>query len=79
VAGLRLVDKSTGIVVAYGSNGWEAGVVRASQILVDGQQVVGARSGAILDPSGGTTADPEARLAIIAILSALRQHGLIST
>jgi hypothetical protein len=79
VAGLRLVDKSTGIVVAYGSTGWEAGVVRASQILVDGQQVVGARSGAILDPSGGTTADPEARLAIIAILSALRQHGLIST
>ncbi len=79
VAGLRLVDKSTGSTLAYGTAGWETGILRASKIIVDGQQVVGARAGPVADPSGGVTADAEARLAISGILSALRQHGLIST
>jgi hypothetical protein len=34
-------------------------------------------SGAIAEPSGGATADSEARVAIAQMLSAMRQHGLI--
>jgi hypothetical protein len=78
VVGLALIDKSTGTITTYGSAGWENGVVRASRIIVDGQQVVGAQAGAIADPAGGATADIEARSTIAEILSALRQHGLIS-
>jgi hypothetical protein len=77
-AGLRVIEKSSGTVAAYGAAGWEMGVVRASRIIVDGQQVVGPQAGAIADPAGGTTADLEARSTITEILSALRQHGLIS-
>ena len=78
VIGLRLIDKSTDTVATYSSAGWEIGTVRASRIVIDGQQVVGARTGPIADPTGGTTTDAEGRSAIAAILSALRQHGLIS-
>lgn len=78
VIGLGFIEKSTGRMAVYGTAGWETGVVRASQIIVDGQQVVGARAAAIADPAGGTTVDAEARSAITEILSALRQHGLIS-
>ncbi len=79
VSGLAVVDKSTGLVAAYTAAGWEAGVVRASRLLIDGQQVVGARAAAIADPAGGATIDTEARSAIAEMLSALREHGLISS
>jgi hypothetical protein len=36
------------------------------------------RPAAIADPSGGTTADSEARAAIAQVLAALRQQGLIA-
>lgn len=70
--------KSTGSLAVYRTVGWEVGVVRASRIIVDGRQVVGAQTGPIADPAGGTAVDLEARSAITEILSALRQHGLIS-
>lgn len=75
--GLAVIDKSTGTATAYGPAGWEAGVVRASRIVVDGRQVVAAQAAAIADPTGGATADAEARSTITEILSAMRQHGLI--
>lgn len=78
VAGLILLEKTTGQLVRYGSSGWETGIVRASSVLVDGKQVVGQQLGAIADPSGGLTVDAEARSALAEMLSALRQHGLIS-
>lgn len=78
VMGLHVIDKSTGSVVIYGTAGWETGIVRASRILIDGQQVVGAQAGPIADPAGGMTVDTQARTAITEMLSALRQHGLIS-
>lgn len=47
--------------------------------MIGGQQVVGARAGAIGSPAGGSTVDAEARGAIGQILSALRTHGLIGS
>lgn len=78
MAGLTLLDRSTGTLAAYHSNGWEAGTVRAFRLLIDGQQVVGPQVDAIADPSGGTTVDAQARSVITEMLAALRQHGLIS-
>lgn len=57
---------------------WLPGVAHG-RLIVDGEQVVGPRAEAIEDPDGGTTVDAEARIAIAAILVALRDHGLIDT
>jgi hypothetical protein len=78
VAGLTVLDRSTGTAAAYRSNGWETGTVRAFRLLIDGQQVVGAQADAIANPAGGATVDAEARSTITEMLGALRQHGLIS-
>lgn len=53
-------------------------VTTDTEYRVDGVKVVGAQSGAITDPTGGSTVDAEARTAIGSILSALRSHGLIA-
>ena len=76
--GIALVEKTSGMAVAYGPLGWETGIVRASRVLVNGQQVVGQQAGAIAEPVGGGVVDTEARTVIAEMLSALRQHGLIS-
>ena len=49
-----------------------------SFIVGSGMQVVGPRQNAIPNPTGGTAVDSEARLAIAAILDALRAHGLVA-
>ncbi len=78
VEGLQAWVKSTSTFAAYHAGAWELGALRASKLLVAGQQVVGARSGAVADVAGGATVDAEARAAIAAILLALRGHGLIA-
>lgn len=76
--GASVLVKTLGTSATYGVGGWELGTIRADRVMVDGNQVVGARSAAVADPAGGTVIDAEARAALIGILSALRQHGLIS-
>lgn len=49
------------------------------RLIVEGRQVVGPRVSAIAEPAGGTTVDTEARAAIMAVLEALREHGLVDT
>ncbi|WP_019517622.1 DUF2793 domain-containing protein [Sphingomonas sp. Mn802worker] len=56
---------------------WEDGVVRARRVIVDGIPVIGARQPAIVAPVAGATIDVEARVAVDAILNAMRAHGLI--
>ena len=77
--GMCVFVRNTAVPALYRANAWEIGSVRASSLLVGGQQVVGARGSAIAVPSGGTIVDAESRSAISAILTALRQHGLIAT
>ena len=76
--GMAVTVKTTRTTAAFGPGGWETGVVRAGELVVNGDKVVGARSAAIPDPTGGSTVDTEARAAIAQLLGALRQHGLIS-
>ena len=77
--GLQAWVKSTSTLAFYHGGAWEIGALRASKLLIAGEQVVGARSGAVADVAGGTTVDSEARAAINAILLAMRSHGLIAT
>lgn len=75
--GMTAYVKSNGTTAAYRAGAWDIGTLRGSELNVDGQKVVGARGAAIAAPSGGATADAEARATIGAILAALRDHGLI--
>ena len=75
--GLRLTERASGIEWRRLANGWSIGVVKANQLVIGGQQVVGAREAAVAAPSGGSTIDTEARACLQDILSALRTHGLI--
>jgi Protein of unknown function (DUF2793) len=67
-----------GVSARFASGNWLVGQVTANVVRIGGNQVVGARQSAIASPTGGTTNDTEARLAIASILTALRTHGLIS-
>lgn len=78
VAGLGAMVKATGSFARYQPTGWEVGVVRCAEVVIDGNQVVGPRDVAISDPVAGPVIDAEARSAIGAILSTLRKHGLIT-
>lgn len=78
VEGMAAWDRTSGAVVRYGAGGWAVGTVSASGIVVAGDQVVGARRAAIADPAGGAVVDAEARNSVLAMLSALRAHGLIA-
>lgn len=75
---MRVLVKSSGLTAAYVAGVWEIGIARVGSITVSGNQVVSTRSAAIASPSGGSTIDANARIAIDAILGALRHHGLIA-
>jgi hypothetical protein len=79
VPGMRVWVESASQWATYHATGWEFGKVRGTQLLLDGQQVVGARGAPIGVPVGGSTIDEEGRASIAAILAALREHGLIAT
>ena len=83
--GWRFVAAREGMAVWYAnastpvrfSGGiWRNGVAGAA-LMVDGEQVVGARLPGVAAPIGGTVVDTEARSAITGLLDALRTHGLI--
>ena len=77
IDGMSVIDRSSGETLLRRSGSWEPGVVRAREVRVNAQKVIGARQGAIAAPTGGATIDAEGRSAIAAILLAMRSHGLI--
>lgn len=79
VEGLQAWVKSAAIPATFHAGAWELGALRGERLMIGGVQVVGARSAAIPNATGGSTIDTEARAAIAAMLSALRAHGLIET
>jgi hypothetical protein len=74
---VRVFIRSAAVFALYRGGSWEIGQLRASSLLIGGQQVVGSRSSAIPAPAGGGTIDAEVRSAVGQILAALRHHGLI--
>ena len=79
VEGLCALVKSTGFSAQFRGGAWEFGVVRAGSVMIGGLEVLSTRSAAIPSPSGGSTVDSAARIAIDEVLAALRHHGLIDS
>lgn len=77
VDGMSLVDRASGQLFNRRNGAWEAGIVRAQELRVNGLAVLRNRQPAIGDPSGGTVIDSECRAAVAQILGAMRAHGLI--
>ena len=74
-----VVDRQSGLSWSFEDEAWRSGLVRAAEVQIGGQKVVGRRQPAVATPSGGNVIDQEARDTIGALLSAMRQHGLISS
>lgn len=64
--------------IAYHNGLWQEGDVSCARVVIAGQPVVGPRAAAIADPQESGVTDEAARTAVAAILSAMRQHGLIA-
>ena len=75
---MALYERTSGTWAVFRDGAWEMGNLHGSALLLNGQQVVGPRAGAIESPAGGSLVDTEARAAIDVILDTLRQHGLIA-
>lgn len=76
VVGMLVWKKAERLWVYWTGSAWSDGELPASRIVVQGKQVMGPRQAAVPSPSGGTTIDVEARLAIDALIVALKSHGL---
>lgn len=76
--GMRLWVEPAGAYWQFVGGQWAAAASHG-RLIVEGQQVVGARMSAIAEPHGGVVVDAEARAAIVAVLEALRTHGLVES
>lgn len=77
IEGVGVADRVSGQVLQWRAGAWEAGIVRAEEVRINGQPVLRQRQPAIADPAGGSVIDAENRTTVAAILTALRAHGLI--
>ena len=79
VEGLATWIQETSVIARFSGGDWSVGAVTANRLMIGGNQVVGERQPAIATPMTGGTIDIQARIALAAILSALRTHGLVSS
>lgn len=77
-AGMAAWDAEERVALRYDGVTWTRGVARTDGLYVDGEKVVGQRGSAITPPVGGSVVDQEAREALIQILNALQEHGLVA-
>ncbi|MCI4589836.1 DUF2793 domain-containing protein [Sphingobium sp. BYY-5] len=76
-AGAWLVIMDRGHELRHDGVEWRDAPVRADGLYLNEEKVIGPRQGAIADPAGGAVIDVEARNTLLAVLDALRGHGLI--
>lgn len=76
--GMRAWITDRNVQALYDGMGWQIGELRGDAVFIGGQKVLGMRGGAIPDPVGGQTIDTESRATVAAILTIMRQHGLIA-
>ena len=77
--GMLVWVSDRGLPARWTGTAWSIGHWPVASLLCGGEQVVGPRAPAIMAPAGGATVDGEVRIAVAAILTALRNHGLIAT
>jgi hypothetical protein len=78
IEGARVLDRASGQVVLRRNGNWEAGIIRAQEVCINGVNVLRDRQPAILDPTGGSVIDAQCRTAVANIIATLRTHGLIA-
>lgn len=76
--GMRITDRASGRIWCFVSGEWSLGVIKGSEVQVDGVKVLGGQQPAISPASGGSVVDAQARTVLALILEALRGHGLIA-
>lgn len=76
--GMSVWNRASGSAAWFRDGAWRDGELRGAAVSIGGRQVVGAQAAAIREPSGGDTIDTAAREAIGAVLTALREHGLVA-
>lgn len=76
--GMRIWLGVDGGFALFSDGYWNFGATYG-RVIVAGQQVIGPRGPAIMEPTGGVVVDAEARAAILAVLLAMREHGLVDT
>lgn len=69
--------RDEGVFALFGTGGWETGSWPVNGLSLGGDAMLTTRQPAIVAPTGGTTVDAEARIAIGHVLDILRAHGLI--
>lgn len=79
VPGMQVWSVADGMFAWFDGAEWLLGELMLARVRVGTHQVVGARQPAIPDPAGGTSVDAEARGAIVAVLEAMRTHGLVAS
>jgi len=77
--GMVFRDRASGLQIQRGGAAWSDGAITATSLVIGGNQIIGARLSGISEPGGGSTVDTEARLALGAVIVALKTHGLISS
>jgi hypothetical protein len=78
VEGLQAWIRSTQTMAQFRDGAWNVGTIVGDRVHIGGQQVVSSRGASVPAPAGGSVIDVEARAAIHAILTRLRDHGLIA-
>ncbi len=79
VEGMAVWSVADQKTVRRSDTGWATGTENAASYAVNGVPVVGNQQPAVATPTDGETVDSEARVAIAAVIAALRTHGLIAT
>ncbi|MEZ5655582.1 MAG: DUF2793 domain-containing protein [Sphingobium sp.] len=77
--GMRVSAADDGQTYVHDGSGWLLDPVRPDGFYIGDVRIVGAREAAIADPAGGSVVDSEARTTLGAILTMLRNHGIIYT
>lgn len=78
-AGMTVWSAEDGVFAVYDGTQWRSGDLNGQRLRIAGLQVVGEQRPGISDPAGGSVVDAEGRAALVAILEALRAHGLIAS
>jgi hypothetical protein len=77
--GMAVWSIADGREARFVDGAWRIGMLTGSWVTIDGIRVVGPQRAAITGPISGSVVDAEARVAIDAMLAALRAHGLIAS